>query len=376
MLEELPSLVLVQIVHFLTLIDVLSFRLTSQTTFEICDDVYFKKLNNFNTIVLFRRLFVDIDDLFRSIDCNVSKVQSSLFGSFEIKSCKVSTLCFLQFDNKILNLGHNFSLATFMATSKRDFTYFEIQDSIFNHSMLFNRTSYSWFCVIMHQQEINIRLNYLFHPVEFLSLFSDLKPPKTILSRLGSTIIFFEKSPQHYYVSQKTQTHLILTKLNKDGDCLGIWNFQNDFLNSDHLLSLQKEINPITLLNQHFLISALSLVDSQNIILCKICRKQSDHELISIDTDIVENRLIYFGVYKIDGRGLPDSKITVYSVNPKTKILHQYHDIPYSHKITILDHGTVELSGFSKLYHLNQPSMKEVQCQDIFDIEYTNCQSD
>jgi hypothetical protein len=379
MLEELPSLVLVQIVHFLNLRDVLLFRLISRTTFEISDDVHFKKLNNFNTIVLFRRLFVDIDDFFGSIDCNIANVQSSLFGSFQIKCCKTSTLVFLQFQKKILNLGYHFALASFMATSSRDFTYFPIEESVADRSILINNSSSNWFCMIMHKQKIDIKLNYVFHPVEFLSLFSSFKPPKTIISRLWSSTIFFQKSPNHYYFLQnKTQgqMELVLTEFNKDGDSLTTWTFQNVFHNSSTLLTLQNEYNPIMFQYQQSQITALILGEnSKNVLLCKIwIKNKDDYQLIAIDTKIPENRLIYFGLYKIDGRGLPDNTVDVYSLNPQTKTLIKFHDIPYSHKIHLWDHYTIKLAGKLKFSHLDQNMAKEVTHQEFFEIEYLDCQ--
>lgn len=94
--EDVPLLVLENIVHFLPLIDVLSFRLVNRSSYDACEQPHFKQLSSFNCMVLFQRLF--------------ENNQSSDVISATVDSTKNHFVCYQKFiiNNLLILIRHCF----------------------------------------------------------------------------------------------------------------------------------------------------------------------------------------------------------------------------------------------------------------------------
>lgn len=377
-MEYLPTLVLLRITEYLSLLDILNFRLTSSINFDVCEETHFKRLTDFNTIVLFRRSFVQIDDFFSLLECNKALFQSNLFGKFELCTCKTSTISFLKWEDKIFNLGHNFEIATYLSTTVRNFLYFDVEGTINNCSVLAVNCSNLWMIFIMNQDhKIEINLKYIFHHVQILSMVSFIQPPKTIVSRLSSVVIYINKHKKYYLLENKSPDtekthHMHLTQFNHAGDTLKTCKFSNRLNNKTGVISVQNVQNPVVGTTNYFpiIISFVFNDVDDSFIFCEIRIKQQDvYQMIVIQNHEPFNKLVYFALHNIDGRGLPANEMMIYSFHIQTKTFKRYHTVSYSSELKLYDDYTLKSGKQTKFIHLNHSVSSEVSMDHLLDVK-------
>lgn len=372
-MEELPTLVLIRIVDFLTIVDVLSFRFIARTFYDICEETHFRKVNEFNTIVLFRRQFVDSDDFFNSIESEVSEINSKTFGEFNLFCSKSSTLIFLKYRSKILNLGYRFDLAYFFITNKRGFYVCDIDGVINGCSVIAQLCSNEqWLYITMNQDhQVDIFLRLIFHPVQFLYVFSCMETPKMILGRYSSSVLYFNKSSTYFVLQNKYEkdNSLELTKFDQNGDVLRTWKLGKVVLHGPNLVSKPQNTPFVIQINMSQISSFI--FREQELILCKIWIKRKDeYQLLKIDVLFNETTYIYFGLYGIDGRGLSKKEIIIFAVNIKTKELVKFCNIPYVSKLWMYDQETLKSSERAKFFRINHHDAELISIPDFLAIDF------